>query len=111
MTKGYPPPDTSASTEERQALSVLAPLRSTLERMMQRQLTIALGKPPESRLLSSMVERHWTLILEAYRQGVRTVNRGLHRAEGLDHEMVDQAVDYALRDQLGADAAQKARKK
>lgn len=106
----YPPPDTNASAEEREALSRLAPLRRTLEGLIRRQLQRQAPRAeiPE-REIQAAVAGHWTLILEAYRLGVRQVARGLHRAEGLDHEMVAQSLDYALRDQLLADAEKKRR--
>jgi hypothetical protein len=106
----YPPPDTSASAEEREALSRLAPLRRTLEGLVRRQLQRQ-GPRREipEREVDAAVAGHWTLILEAYRLGVRQVARGLHRAEGLDHEMVTQSLDYALRDQLLEDAEKRKR--
>lgn len=100
----YETPDTSASSEEREALSTLAPVRTTLERMLRRQLARGRTPPPAEPEIQAALAQHWTLILEAYKRGVRTVTRGLHRAEGLDHEMVDQALDFALIDQLGEDA-------
>jgi hypothetical protein len=95
-------PDTRIGPEERQALSVLAPVRVTLERIVKKSLEQAAGpgKPIPEAQLRMVVDAHWALVLEGFRRGVRLMQRGLHRGEGLDHTMIDQAVDFAMRDYL-----------
>jgi len=110
MTAPYPEPDFSASPEEREALRTLAPVRATLERITRKTLERAGGGELDPLQLRIAVEAHWTLILEGYRRGVRMVHRGLHRAEGLDHALVDQAVDFALRELLEDDREQRERR-
>ena len=101
----YPDPDTNATSEEREALTILSPVRMTLERVTRRMLERANGgQPVDDKLVQLAVEAHWTLILESYRRGVRMVHRAMHRGEGLDHQMIDQAIDFALRDMLDEQA-------
>lgn len=50
-----------------------------------------------------MLEHDHRLIVECIRQargaGIRDVQAALHKAEGTDHAMVDQAVEYAMQRQ------------
>lgn len=101
----YPEPDTNATSEEREVLTTLSPVRITLERITRKMLERAApGAPVDDKLVLLAVEAHWTLILESYRRGVRMVHRAMHRGEGLDHQMIDQALDFALRDMLDEQA-------
>lgn len=114
MSSFYPDADTSATAEEREALTTLAPVRMTLERVTRKMLERAAGPtapPIDPKLVELAIEAHWTLILESYRRGVRLVHRAMHRGEGLDHQMIDQAVDFAMRDMLEEQSRVRARAK
>lgn len=87
------------TAEERQVLGTLAPLRRTVTSLVTR-MHEALGPSGEldARRLEADVEALWTVVLEAYRRGVGAVHAGMHRAEGIDHAMADEALDFALRE-------------
>ncbi len=63
--------------------------------MQQRHAQLG-GKDPDPARVAADVEICWTLILEAFRRGVQGVHEGLHRAEGIDHAMIDQSLAFAL---------------
>lgn len=46
-------------------------------------------------LVERDVEAVYAVALEAYRRGVDAMHAGMHRSEGVDHEMLDQAMQYA----------------
>ena len=82
--------------DERDALVTLAPLRTTLERHVLTRTRQLLGREPTQPELKAEVELLWTIVLEAFHRGVRGIHRGLHRAEGVDHEMLDESLAFAL---------------
>lgn len=88
-------PGIRVSPDERLTLIALAPLRATLEKYVTRRYEVLTGKA-EPHAVAAEVELLWTIILEAFRRGVRGMHEGLHRGEGVDHEMLDQAMSFAL---------------
>lgn len=88
--------DSAVGAEERYTLRQLAPMRRTLEQLL-RQVHERNPRGVIEPELAADVERMWTVVLEAYRQGVETMTRGLHRAEGVDHEMISEAAEYGMR--------------
>lgn len=82
--------------DERAVLSLLAPLRKSLERIVQERHVMLTGGPPDPKLLQAEVELLWTVVLAAFQRGVSVMHRGMHRAEGVDHKLADEALNYAL---------------
>lgn len=89
-------PGIRVSPDERDTLAALAPIRVTLEKHVREHMSALLGKEAPDHAVLAEVEVLWTLVLEAFRRGIRGMHEGLHRSEGVDHEMADQAMDYAL---------------
>ena len=89
-------PQIRVGPEERQALVQLAPLRTTLERMVTQRHEQLLGRQADPVAVHAEVDQLWVIVLEAFRRGVRGVHTGLHQGTGIDHEMVDQALQFAL---------------
>lgn len=100
-------PQIRVSPDEREALIQLAPLRTTLERIITQRHEQMLGKEADPRAVNAEVELHWAIVLEAFRRGVRGLTAGLHRGTGIDHEMLDQALQFALIEGLNAPAKKK----
>jgi hypothetical protein len=94
MTRRYPTPEVSISADERGVVKQLAPLRRTLEKLVRSQHER--HGPVSESAYAAAVELHYTLLLEAYNRGVSTMRVGLHRGEGVDHEMIDASVAFAL---------------
>lgn len=94
MSKRYPAPEVSLGAGERGVIKQLVPLRATLEQFVRAQHER--HGPVQGPSYSADVEVLWTLLLEAYTRGVSAVRTGLHQGEGVDHEMVDQSVAFAL---------------
>jgi hypothetical protein len=94
MSKRYPAPEVSVSSGERGVIRQLVPLRATLEKFVRAQHER--HGPMNEPTYSADVEVLWTLLLEAYTRGVGAVRTGLHQGEGIDHEMVDESVAFAL---------------
>jgi hypothetical protein len=95
-------PQIRVSPDERAALMQLAPLRTTIERIVTQRHEQLLGRPADPRAVNAEVEMLWTIVLEAFRRGVRGLRQGLHRGSGIDHEMLDQALQFALIEGLNA---------
>jgi hypothetical protein len=89
-------PDPRVSPDERRTLTAIAPLRVTTERLV-RRMHQQRGQVDE-RGVEVDTEQLMTVVLEAYRRGVTAMHQGLHRAEGIDHGLMDEALDFALRD-------------
>lgn len=89
-------PGIRVSPDERAIYAALAPLRTTLEAHVAQRHAQLRGKEPDPHAVTAEVEVLWTLVLEAYRRGVSSLHQGLRRAEGIDHEMLSQSLDFAL---------------
>ncbi len=94
MSKRYPAPEVSISDVERGVIKQLVPLRRTLEKLVRSQHER--HGPVSESACAADVEVVWTLLLEAFGRGVNAMRSGLHQGEGVDHEMVDAAVSFAL---------------
>jgi hypothetical protein len=87
-------PHTGISAEERAVFKRLAPLRVTLERYV-RGIHARIPTSTED-AFNADCEILWTLMLESYSRGVGNLRRGLQQGEGVDHEMLDEAITFAL---------------
>lgn len=89
-------PHIRVSPDERAALIQLAPLRLTIERIVTQRHEQLRGTDADPHAVQADVELLWVVVLEAFRRGVRGMHKGLHRNTGVDHEMLDQAMQFAL---------------
>lgn len=100
MAKNPPQqPDFTISKDDQEALGVLAPIRVTVERIARRRHDLyarAAKLPVNEPAILADVEAMWSVVLETYRRGCSMVVRGLRVAEGVDHEMIDDALEYGL---------------
>lgn len=82
--------------EERAALHLLAPLRKSLARIVTQRHQMLTGTAPDPKLVEAEIELLWTVVLAAFQRGISVMHRGMHRAEGIDHKLADEALDHAL---------------
>lgn len=87
--------DPTISPAEDNVYRSLQTVRKTLVRLVENFHKEHVPASSEQ-LRAAHVELMWTLMLESYNRGMASLRQGLHTVEGVDQDMIDQSIEYAL---------------